>query len=397
MRLLHIAIPFLGIGLSQGEILRISRAFDEPVPGAERMELKYRDEVQQIFVVKEAIISDADVKNADASVEEQIQVELNEEGAKKMKAATTGLAHGKDRFAVLVDGRVVTAPVVRDSLGARFFFNVAGLSDEQMDDLARRISGRPPRPKGEAFEAKPLQKHREVVPYSEQEYLQLKAGREKMGIYYLDRLPTDEDLSEALRVGMSRNEVEKVLGKPTFAQADELFYGLAPEKLPENPDREFIPCGLRLRFQEEKLSQWSVATGPESRSGKAIGAEQPSLVVLNPEMDLTSLNFDPVELFEGCKVPNPDRAVNRTDLEGLVRLVMMFVSMAEDRGLPESAVTGDCDLMKILEKHFPEAANLKKDTAAGKISLKKLKEAFEPYAVGGKPLPEAKAAPVGKE
>lgn len=393
MRLLHFTIPFLTIGISMGQTLRISRAYDEPVQDAVPMEFKHLDAMQQVFVAKEAIIADPDVKSADASVKGQIQVELTEAGAEKMRKATTGLTHGMDRFAFVVDGRLVSAPVVSSPLGARFFIGFAGLSDAQMDDLARKISGRPPRPEGEAFDAKPLQDP-EAVPYSDQEYLQLKARREKMGIHYLDRLPSGEELSDALRVGMSKDEVEKVLGKPTFGEGDGLTYNLAPEKLPRNPEREFIPCGLTLHLKEGKLTRWSVMTGPESWSGKLVGAEQSSLEVKPPEMNLSAPDFDPVRFFEGCKVPNPDQAVNRTDLVGLIRLVAMVASMAEVRDTPELAVAPDCDLMKILEKHFPDAAKLQKDAAGGKIPLRKLKEVFEPYNLGDKPLPEVKVTPV---
>ncbi len=52
--------------------------------------------------------------------EGKLTVKLNGEGADKMFALTKKMRHGQDRLAIVLDGVILSAPVVQDSLGAQF-------------------------------------------------------------------------------------------------------------------------------------------------------------------------------------------------------------------------------------------------------------------------------------
>ncbi|MGJ8677113.1 MAG: protein translocase subunit SecD [Akkermansiaceae bacterium] len=52
--------------------------------------------------------------------EGEVQVELNSEGATKMFDITSKMNQGSDRLAIVLDGEVLSAPVVQSSLGANF-------------------------------------------------------------------------------------------------------------------------------------------------------------------------------------------------------------------------------------------------------------------------------------
>ena len=52
--------------------------------------------------------------------EGKLTVKLNSEGANKMFDLTKQMRHGQDRLAIVLDGKVLSAPVVQDSLGAQF-------------------------------------------------------------------------------------------------------------------------------------------------------------------------------------------------------------------------------------------------------------------------------------
>ncbi len=59
--------------------------------------------------------------------EGKLTVELNAEGANKMFDLTSKMRHGEDRLAIVLDGKVLSAPVVQSSLGSNF--EISGMND----------------------------------------------------------------------------------------------------------------------------------------------------------------------------------------------------------------------------------------------------------------------------
>jgi len=141
----------LAAGICQGQMLRLSEVVEAAGPETETMTYKEGESEVQLFVKKKAFISDGDVQSAEAAAEGVIHVKLSEAGAEKMKEVTGRMLPGRSRIAVIVDGKVMTAPVVQSvPLGGSF--QIEGFKDktgEELRALVRKISARPPRPADE--------------------------------------------------------------------------------------------------------------------------------------------------------------------------------------------------------------------------------------------------------
>lgn len=378
-----------------GDILRISKLAAAAGEGAERMVLKVENVEEVLFVEKKALIGVADVKEAiaDPANGGQILVKLNEEGGKKLKQASASLRHGLDRLALIVDGRVISAPVVQATLGSSFMIN--GFKDMEFNDLdalARRMSGRPPRPEGQNAEPpKPLPK-RETVPFTEEEYEARKTMREKMGIFYLESVPSEDELNRVLRKGMGRDEVVKIFGKPYITSDHEdhgtfyLLYLIAPEKRPENWKLETLPNGFKANFSDGKLSKWSQTYSNATREMKVTGGEKPTLRAILPKIDFAAGDLDLVSYVEGIVIPDPKQSLNKRDLGDLIAIAVML-SNSIDEDSKEVTLVADCDFMKILSHNFADVATLLKSAKRGRVSIAKLNEILTPYTLGEKELP----------
>lgn len=104
-------------------------------PGYDLKELEDEDDdgkkvVEKILVNKRYDLDGSYVVHAQELYgphEGKISVELNREGASKMFEVTSKMRHGVDRLAIVLDGKVLSAPVVQDSLGAKF--EISGMKD----------------------------------------------------------------------------------------------------------------------------------------------------------------------------------------------------------------------------------------------------------------------------
>ena len=56
-----------------------------------------------------------------------LSIELNEEGSKRMFATTDAMNHGRDRLAIVLDGTILSAPVVQSALSKQF--QITGMND----------------------------------------------------------------------------------------------------------------------------------------------------------------------------------------------------------------------------------------------------------------------------
>ena len=173
MKLIDTVIFFVVASVCSGDTLRISELADAAGKDVERMAFKTEDGEEALFVKTKAVLGDADVEEAwlDPAFGGQISVKLNEGGGKKLKETTAKMRHGRDRLAIIVDGRLVSAPVVQATLGSTFV--ISGLQDlefRDLDDLTRRISGRPPRTEGENPQPPTTLPKIETVPFTKKEY-----------------------------------------------------------------------------------------------------------------------------------------------------------------------------------------------------------------------------------
>jgi hypothetical protein len=121
-----VAAPFLGSrgwSLFVGDLRAAVRfemrlAEDKPAPGLREVKVSGSD--RSVYLHDEVVVSNSDIAAARLVQERPAQysvgIEFNASGAEKMRAAT-GSRIGKP-VAILLDGQVVMAPVVRASLGA---------------------------------------------------------------------------------------------------------------------------------------------------------------------------------------------------------------------------------------------------------------------------------------
>ena len=121
-----IATPFLG---SRGWSLFVSDlraavrfevrlAEDKPAPGLREVNVSGSD--RSVYLHDEVVVSNSDIAAARlvqrSPTQYSVGIEFNASGTEKMRAATGG--HIGKPVAILLDGQVVMAPVVRASLGA---------------------------------------------------------------------------------------------------------------------------------------------------------------------------------------------------------------------------------------------------------------------------------------
>jgi hypothetical protein len=187
---------------SLAEVLRLSAVVEANGEGIERMVSKAHDGIPEriFFVKKEMIVGDGDVETANVvpGGDGVITVMLTEEGGRKVKKVTAAMRRGVDRMAIILDGELIMAPVVQAVLFRNFVISVGSDQDlGELDNLARRISGRPLRPEGE----EPTLPKKEVVetaPFTEEEYQERKAKREEIGVYFLERIPSEKVTGRSL-------------------------------------------------------------------------------------------------------------------------------------------------------------------------------------------------------
>lgn len=85
---------------------------------------------EKLLVCSKPILDSSFIKHAQELYgphEGKISVELNQEGAKIMFTETGQMQHGIERIAIILDGKVLSAPVVQDTLGARF--EISGMNN----------------------------------------------------------------------------------------------------------------------------------------------------------------------------------------------------------------------------------------------------------------------------
>jgi hypothetical protein len=393
-------------GFVHGDVLRISEVRSEAVEGTERMTLRFQHDGQVteevLFVLKEVVVSDADVAQAWVYRGQAIGVKLKPEGARKMVQATRNMNPRQDRLAVIVDGKLVSAPrVLEPPLRASFQIDMDDLDERALEELARRIAGRASVDPEEEPTKMPPVPHVETVPFTEEEYQQKKDAREKMGLYFLDRLPSEEELDAKLKDGTSVADVVEAFGKPSHSSGKpdqgefSLLYQIAPEKRPEKRGQEIPADGFHVQFSDGAKIRWSFTYGNLPREEKAVGRKPGLLVASYPEIDFSSGDVDLVALLEGVTIPDIRQEVNATDLYGVLALARMTSDGEGADDKEEPMVRVDCDVMKFLALHFPEAKALSEKAADGKISARALGKALSPYMLENKPLPELKAGAPG--
>jgi SecD/SecF fusion protein len=118
---------------------------DEIVPGYRAYTLKGKDEdgneyTRPILLSRRMALGGNDISNAVASPSraDAVAVTLNGDGANKMAALTNKMQLGVDKIAIVLDGEVISAPVVQDRLYKNF--EISGLREPgEVQSLANAL------------------------------------------------------------------------------------------------------------------------------------------------------------------------------------------------------------------------------------------------------------------
>lgn len=142
IKALFIVLAFTGC--LNGEILRIGLVAEKLKPGYSLHELGEGDGKQELFIKDEGFLTEADVKTVNPSPTrpDAVDITLNEEGTKKMIAVTEKMRPGIDRLAIVVNGKVLSAPVLQSiPLGKNFV--IIGLKEKgEVAKFVASLSGK---------------------------------------------------------------------------------------------------------------------------------------------------------------------------------------------------------------------------------------------------------------
>lgn len=379
------------------EILRLSLVAIKAGPGITALDLGEGEAKQIIFVHDKSFITEKDVKFATPSPSQpdSVDITLTPAGTKKMIAVTTKMRPSIDRIAIIVNGKILSAPVVQSvPLGKNFVISGLDEKDEALK-LAGALSG-----KSAEEITKNLDEARErlanlpkpppPVYYTEEEYRQLAAEREKMGLHYMDRLYTEEELDELLSPGMILAEVTGIFGKAhrVSRQKDgswEMTFETAPEKFPIK--EKYRMNSFIALFRDGKFVSWrSFGWSKQFRQPKPLQSKpKPThLIIKTPPADISSEDFDIVKFVEAYEISfKPgEKEPTEADVFGLVN-VLFSISGDTEVG---KTVDSTCDVFAIVAPKIPELAVLAKKSKDRKVLLSALRNALQPYVFGEKPL-----------
>jgi len=384
--------------LASGEILRLSNVVAEGGNGITKYEYGTEEEKRNILVEDRAIVTEADVNFAipSQSRNDAVDIALTNGGTEKMIAATANLRPGVDRIAIIVNEKVTSAPVLQSvPLGKNFIISgltepdepktlAALISEKTLEEIQRSIAERdehlknlPPMPEPEY--------------HTDEEYAALKKEREKIGLNYMDRMYTEEEIDKLLSPGMARAEVEAIFGKPNRISNTEdgttkLSFQTAPEKLPIKKAQRMM--SFIVEFKEIKLTSWGPEMwGDATREPKPLNnVPQPTnLVIKTPPADMSSEDFDFVTFYEGHKISLKLGKQEPTDADvySILNILWSLGANSDDA----RTIDSHCDVVSIVAPKIPEIEAMRKESARGEISLSTLRKAIEPYVFGERPLP----------
>jgi preprotein translocase subunit SecD len=131
--------------LSSAEVFRVSRVLSKQTENTVEMTIKENKE-EKVFVEKAAIVTSHDVMEASPDFQLRgggIILKLTKKGGDKMFAATGKMKLGVDRMAIIIDGKILYAPVIQNRLGRTILITLGELGFNERKALARRI--KPPK------------------------------------------------------------------------------------------------------------------------------------------------------------------------------------------------------------------------------------------------------------
>jgi hypothetical protein len=379
--------------VANAKIIRLSLVVPQADAGVSRFEIKHSDNTEAIFVQDKAIITEEDIANAIPSPSnlDSVDITLSAEGTEKIIAATSLMRPSIDRIAIIVDGEILSTPVVQSvPLGKNFV--ITGLDEEnEPAKLAARLMGKTVKEIENALSKekerlKNLPPRPEPVYHSEEEYKSLKQERAKIGLHYMDRVYTEAELDGLLKKGMKEAEVIAIFGKARSIKINkdgsrELLFETAPEKFPTKPELRMNSFGAD--FVSGELTEWNSATWSARVREPKNPARKPShLIIKTPPADMSSEDFDFIAFYEKHEISlKPgEKQPTKADYYHLLGILHALSSYPAD----VATIDSKSDLVSILVVVIPELAKVSKTAEGGEIPLAGLKNVIEPYLYGEK-------------
>ena len=137
-----LALSLWAVSLAQAAVkVEVRRAESKPAEGLTEAKVEGTD--QKVYLHKEVELSNEDIAGAkavtDPSKANVVDVELTKEGQKKLARLTKD--HQGKPLAILVDGKVVAAPVVRDEITGHARIS-GNFTKEEAERIAKGIKDR---------------------------------------------------------------------------------------------------------------------------------------------------------------------------------------------------------------------------------------------------------------
>lgn len=112
----------------------------ESTSASKEVEFNWRDEIQSLHVLPTPIISDPDIESAEVSLEQPntVNITLSEAGGVKFKNGIKDML-GK-QIAIVVNGNVVSAPVLQAVEFGRKLQIAGTLSDRETQSLVEKLN-----------------------------------------------------------------------------------------------------------------------------------------------------------------------------------------------------------------------------------------------------------------
>ncbi len=324
-----------------------------------------------------------------------VTVTLAEEAGNRLSAATAE-GVGIKRLAIVWKGGILTAPRIRAPLGRNF--EITGLSDHiESAELAARLSGKSEEEVKAAKEKaarSPKEPQPEPTYHTDEEYANLKRAREKAHIYYLDRLPDDEELDRRLRKEMTEEEVISEFGPFSSAvggaggSVRTLTYTLAPER--RSISNKMRPDSFDVRLSGGKVTGWKISRySTASREGKSAGGAHRNLLIRFPR-DFPEGPPGAAGLLEKLDIELRAGTTGPTRHD-LVELLSLVANTALNDPEGTATVAADAPVIALLAEWFPEFVEAISDSGNERLEIKKLAEIAHSYFNGEKSFPDPSA------
>jgi preprotein translocase subunit SecD len=112
----------------------------EPTSASKEVEFNWRNEIRSLHVLPTPIISDPDIESAEVSLEQPntVNITLSEAGGVKFKNGIKNML-GK-QIAIVVNGNVVSAPVLQAVEFGRKLQIAGTLSDQESQSLVEKLN-----------------------------------------------------------------------------------------------------------------------------------------------------------------------------------------------------------------------------------------------------------------